>query len=90
MKLDVIDFRILHILSKRGLHSDLGVVFLRFIFGAFHRRKIAVKYGVLSFFLFVFFLWWCHVPRRIRMYYRHRLGLEKNLGKSLKREKTTY
>ena len=25
-----------------------------------------------------------HVPRRIRMYYRHRLGLEENLGKLLK------
>ena len=28
----------------------------------------------------------CHVPRRIIMYYRHRLGLEKNLGKSLEIE----
>ena len=26
----------------------------------------------------------CHVPRRIRMYYRHGLGLERNLGKLLK------
>ena len=30
------------------------------------------------------------VPQRIRMYYKHRLGLEKNLGRLLKKEKTTY
>ena len=31
--------------------------------------------------------WICHVPRCIRMYYRHRLGLEKNLGILLKQRK---
>ena len=30
---------------------------------------------------------YCHVLRRIIMYYRHRLGLDKNTVKSLKREK---
>ena len=49
LKCDVIDFRLLHIVSKRGLRSDLGVVFWRFIFCAFQSRKKAVKCGVFVF-----------------------------------------
>ena len=51
MKCDVIDLRLLHILSKRGLRSDSGVVFWRFIFGAFQSRKI---WCVCFFFICIF------------------------------------
>ena len=53
VKCDVIDFRLLHIVSKRGLRSDLAVVFWRFIFGSFQSRKKAVKCGALVFFKFL-------------------------------------
>ena len=43
---------------KRGLISDLGVVFWKFSFGAFQSRKKTVKYVVFGFFYLYFFLLW--------------------------------